>query len=144
MILGMHRSAEIQQWIEEGFMHAVLPEPKQMRSHRPWIRALADSDTTIERELHAPGSRLPTMGFDAIRRALDANRPVLVHVPRRGYAPSISCSNCRAPRVAASAMHHLSCRAPPKMAYHNLHVAAGAGLPQAFFTAPNVGTAACG
>lgn len=97
MILGMHRSAEIQQWIEEGFMHAVLPEPKQMRSHRPWIRALADSDTTIERELHAPGSRLPTMGFDAIRRALDANRPVLVHVPRRGYAPSISCSNCRAP-----------------------------------------------
>ncbi|WP_295642021.1 primosomal protein N' [uncultured Corynebacterium sp.] len=97
MVVGVHRSAEIQQWIEEGFMHAVLPEPEHMRARRPWIRALADSDTTIERELHAPGSRLPTMGFEAIRRALDAGRPVLVHVPRRGYAPSISCSHCRAP-----------------------------------------------
>lgn len=97
MVIGVHRSAEIQQWIEEGFMHAVLPEAAQMRAHRPWIRALADSDTTIERELHAPGSRLPTIGFEAIRQALSAGRPALVQVPRRGYAPSISCSHCHTP-----------------------------------------------
>lgn len=97
MVIGVHRSAEIQQWIDEGFMHPVLPQAEHMRSHRPWIRALADSDNTIERELHAPGSRLPTMGFEAIRTALDGGKPALVHVPRRGYAPSISCSNCRTP-----------------------------------------------
>lgn len=95
LIPHVHRSAEIQQWVEEGFAHPLKPEPDVLNAALPWIRGLGETDFDVERELHNAGARIPTMGFEAIRRALDDDLPVLVQVPRRGYAPALACSRCR-------------------------------------------------
>src|SRR6476661_6969583 len=37
----------------------------------------------------------PTIWSRAARSALQAGRPVLVQVPRRGYVPALACARCR-------------------------------------------------
>lgn len=95
--VGVHRSAEIQQWIEVGQMQSISAPRPTVGEHLPLIRALGETDLQREREAYSRGSRVPALAFHAIRQALDANDPVLVQVPRRGYAPALSCSRCRAP-----------------------------------------------
>lgn len=50
----------------------------------------------------ARSARIPEIAFDAARRALAADLPVLFSVPRRGYLPSVACERCRT---------HARCRA---------------------------------
>lgn len=89
---GPHRSAEVQQWVEEGFCPTLRPDPGHLRSRMPWIHALDDVH-----DPHAAHARVPAAGFRAVRGALDAGRPALVQVPRRGYAPALACRDCRTP-----------------------------------------------
>lgn len=92
LVGGAHRTAEIQQWVEQGFTPTLRPEPTALRDRMPWIHALDDTH-----DAHQNYSRMPSAGYKAIRRTLDAGHPVLVQVPRRGYAPSVACSSCRTP-----------------------------------------------
>ena len=48
-----------------------------------------------ERDPAARTARLPSVALRAARAALEAGRPVLVQVPRRGYVPSLACDRCR-------------------------------------------------
>ena len=54
-------------------------------------------DPQLARDPGAATARLPSLAWEAARAALQADAPVLVQVPRRGYLPSVSCANCRAP-----------------------------------------------
>lgn len=92
LVGGAHRSAEVQQWVEEGFTPSLRPEPELLRERMPWIHALDDIH-----DAHAGHARLPSAAVKAMRRSLDAGMPCLVQVPRRGYAPAVACSSCRTP-----------------------------------------------
>lgn len=92
LVGGAHRTAEIQQWVEEGFTPTLRAEPDLLRSRMPWIHALDDNH-----DAHQTHARIPSAGYKAIRRSLEAGHPVLVQVPRTGYAPSVACSSCRTP-----------------------------------------------
>ena len=95
--IGVHRSAEVQQWISEGAMHSIDADRPVISSHLPIIRALGETDLQREREAYSRGSRIPALAFTALRACLDEESPALVVVPRRGYAPALSCSSCRTP-----------------------------------------------
>ena len=97
LIAGVHRSAEVQQWVDSGFVYPLLPGREELRAAMPWIRGLGETDGATERELHAPGARIPSMGFAALRECVDNGVPALVQVPRRGYAPALACAKCRTP-----------------------------------------------
>lgn len=89
---GAHRSAEVQQWVEEGFCPTLRADPEVLRARMPWIHALDDNH-----DAHQSFTRIPTAGYKAIRQASDNGLPALVQVPRRGYAPSLACKDCRTP-----------------------------------------------
>lgn len=89
---GAHRSAEVQQWVEEGFCPTLRADPDVLRARMPWIHALDDNH-----DAHQSFTRIPTAGYKAIRQASDNGLPALVQVPRRGYAPSLACKDCRTP-----------------------------------------------
>jgi primosomal protein N' (replication factor Y) len=89
---GAHRSAEVQSWVAEGFLPTLRADPAVLHERMPWIHGLDDIF-----DAHASFTRLPTAGFKAVRRALDADLPALIQVPRRGYAPAVACSSCRTP-----------------------------------------------
>lgn len=95
--IGVHRSAELQQWVENGEMESIEPPRHVAKAALPAIRALGEDDLQREREAYARGARVPGIAFHAIRQALDADSAVLVQVPRRGYAPALSCASCRTP-----------------------------------------------
>ncbi len=95
--VGPHRSAEIQQWVEQGMVFPLEAPRATVSAAMPWIRALGETDLDREREALAPGARIPDVAFRAIRHSLDNERPALVQVPRRGYAPALTCGNCRTP-----------------------------------------------
>lgn len=95
--VGAHRSAEVQQWIANGEIHSLVAPRATVSERLPIIRALGETDLQREREAYSRGSRIPALAFKAIRASLDEKRPVLVQVPRRGYAPALSCSSCRTP-----------------------------------------------
>ncbi|WCZ36594.1 Primosomal protein N' [Corynebacterium heidelbergense] len=95
---GVHRSAELQQWVEQGRLHTVRPAVEELRRRMPLIRAVGDSEVAQAAEATTAGSgRIPHVAFTAIRSALQAGSPALIQVPRRGYAPALACSACRAP-----------------------------------------------
>lgn len=89
---GVHRSAEIQQWVEDGFTPSLRADPEILHERMPWIHALDDLHDS-----HAGFTRIPAAGYRAVRTALDNGLPALIQVPRRGYAPGLSCRNCRTP-----------------------------------------------
>lgn len=97
LIAGVHRSAEVQQWVDRKLVYPLLPTRDSLHEAMPWIRGLGETDGATERELHAPGARIPSMAFAAIRECLDNDLPALVQVPRRGYAPALACAQCRTP-----------------------------------------------
>ncbi len=66
-----------------------------VRSRSPRVVALEDSGYAQERDPASHSARLPSMALRAARTALDAGRPVLVQVPRRGYVPALACGRCR-------------------------------------------------
>lgn len=97
LIAGVHRSAEVQQWVDNGLVYPLLPTREVLHEVMPWIRGMGETDSATERELHAPGARIPSMGFEALRECVDNGVPALVQVPRRGYAPALACAKCRTP-----------------------------------------------
>ena len=97
LVAGVHRSAEVQQWIAEGHVHPLRPTVDAQHAAMPWIRGLGETEHQREVEIHNPGARIPSIGFQAIRQALDNGHPALVQVPRRGYAPALACAACRHP-----------------------------------------------
>ncbi len=74
-----------------GTLASLEPVPAPHASTHPRIELM---DAYLrEREGASGFSRLPSHAYAVIRRGL-ANGPVLVHVPRTGYAPALACRFC--------------------------------------------------
>jgi primosomal protein N' (replication factor Y) len=93
---GYARTAEAQSLVRGGWAHDLVAGRPLVRARAPRVVALDDSGYAEARDPAARTSRLPSMALRAARDALDAGRPVLVQVPRRGYVPALACARCRA------------------------------------------------
>ena len=96
LIGGYSRTAEAQALVRSGWAHDVVAPRPVVRARTPRVVALDDSGYAEERDPAARTARLPSIALRAARSALEAEAPVLVQVPRRGYVPSLACGRCRA------------------------------------------------
>lgn len=96
LIAGYGRSAETQALLERGWLGPIEQEPRAVRRQGPAVRVTADYDGALERDPDARVARLPHEVFTLMRTALTSG-PVLVQVPRAGYAPRLTCQGCREP-----------------------------------------------
>jgi primosomal protein N' (replication factor Y) len=95
-ILGGHaRTTEAQLLVDTGWARTLDAPREEVRKAAPRVDGVSDDD--LSRDPHAQAARLPAKAFEAAREALAAGRPVLVQVPRRGYAPSLACARDRTP-----------------------------------------------
>lgn len=96
MLLGGHaRTAEAQLLVETGWAKSIEAPREVVRATAPRVEGVSDDD--LARDPLAKAARLPAAAFEAARKALTAGAPVLVQVPRRGYAPSLACARDRTP-----------------------------------------------
>lgn len=95
LIGGFARTAEAQALVRNRWAHDLVATRQGVRARAPRVIAVEDSGYAQERDSAARTARLPSMALRAARSALDAGRPVLVQVPRRGYVPALACARCR-------------------------------------------------
>ena len=95
LIGGYARTAEAQALVRSGWAHDLVATRQEVRARSPRVVAIEDSGFAQERDPAARTARLPSMALQAARTALQADRPVLVQVPRRGYVPALACGRCR-------------------------------------------------
>jgi primosomal protein N' (replication factor Y) len=93
---GFTRTCEAQLLVQTGWAQPVAAERAAIRAAAPRITPLGE-DGQLARDAAASSARLPSVAWQAARSALAAGAPVLVQVPRRGYAPSLACGRCRHP-----------------------------------------------
>ncbi|WP_163801931.1 primosomal protein N' [Mycolicibacterium sediminis] len=93
---GYARTAEAQALVRSTWAHDLVATRPVVRARTARVIAIDDSAFTQERDPAARTARLPSMALDAARKALAADAPVLIQVPRRGYVPALSCGRCRA------------------------------------------------
>ncbi|MEV0670072.1 primosomal protein N' [Mycobacterium sp. NPDC050441] len=96
IIGGYARTAEAQALVRTRWAHDVVASRPVVRAAAPRVVALEDSGYAQERDPAAHTARLPSMALQAARSALQAQHPVLIQVPRRGYVPALACARCRA------------------------------------------------
>ena len=100
LVGGFGRTAEAALLVESGWAQPIVADRAVLRSATPRIVALGD-DVELERDPAARSARLPALAFRTARAALAAGSPVLVQVPRRGYAPTLACARDRMPARCA-------------------------------------------
>jgi primosomal protein N' (replication factor Y) len=96
LVGGYARTCEAQLLLATRWAQSLVADRAVVRERAPRVTPLGE-DGQLARDAAAATARLPTVAWQAARAALAAGAPVLVQVPRRGYAPSLSCSRCRAP-----------------------------------------------
>lgn len=93
---GYARTAEIQSWVDRGWLTELAAEQRQLRHAAPRVKVTADSDLSLARDPLARAARVPREVFELMRGALPQG-PVLVQVPRAGYRLALVCQSCREP-----------------------------------------------
>ncbi len=86
---GFARTAEGQLLIDSGWARPLVAGREQVRLVAP--RVVGTTTDDLARDPAAQSARLPGLAFDAARRAIAEDAPVLIQVPRRGYVPSLAC-----------------------------------------------------
>lgn len=94
LLAGFGRTAEVQALVERGWLVPLGVPAQEARRLGPAVRVAADTDRALERDPDAHAARLPRDVFGVIRAGL-ASGPVLLQVPRAGYAPALACQRCR-------------------------------------------------
>jgi len=90
------RSAELQDWVEKGWLREVGAPADSVRDTAALVRIASQDDRALERDPGARISRLPHDVFAAIRDGL-ASGPVLVWVPWPGHRRGFFCARCGEP-----------------------------------------------
>lgn len=90
------RTAELQSWLEGGWLREIAADRVSVRHAAPRVRVTDDSDFALQRDPAARAARLPHEVFDMMRATLPQG-PVLVQVPRAGYLVALVCQDCREP-----------------------------------------------
>ncbi|WP_052850889.1 primosomal protein N' [Streptomyces avicenniae] len=93
LLLGGHaHTAEAAQLVDSGWARPLAAGRDTVRAAAPLVRTVGDGDEA--RDPAARTARLPSLAWQTLREGLAAG-PVLVQVPRRGYAPRLACDRCR-------------------------------------------------
>ena len=106
LIGGFSRSVEAQSLVEQGWCQSLVAPRHVVRNVVPRVEVPGPAE--LNREGASGAARIPSLAHRALRRALQ-DGPVLVQVPRAGYAPLVACARCR------SAAHCSSCGGPLAM-----------------------------
>ncbi|WP_129838334.1 primosomal protein N' [Streptomyces sp. RFCAC02] len=110
LLLGGHsHTAEAAQLVETGWARPLAADRATVRAVAPLVRTTGDGDES--RDPAARTARLPSLAWGTLRDGL-AHGPVLVQVPRRGYAPRLACDRCRAPARCARCHGPLAATGP--------------------------------
>jgi primosomal protein N' (replication factor Y) (superfamily II helicase) len=96
LVAGFARTGEGQLLLETGWAREIAASRDMVRARQPAIVPTGD-DPQLARDPGAATARLPSLAWQTARQALQADAPVLVQVPRRGYLPSVACAECRTP-----------------------------------------------
>ncbi|TBT85440.1 hypothetical protein ET989_06775 [Propioniciclava sinopodophylli] len=96
LLAGYGRTAEVEALAQRGWLVPLAHEAREVRRLGPAVRIASADDRAEDRDPAARAARLPHDVFGAIRAGL-ASGPVLLQVPRAGYAPSMACQGCRTP-----------------------------------------------
>ncbi|MFE6688940.1 primosomal protein N' [Streptomyces sp. NPDC057743] len=91
---GLSCTVEAAQLVETGWARPLTAGRERVRAAAPLVRMVGDGDEA--RDAAARAARLPSMAWQIVRDGLTRG-PVLVQVPRRGYAPRLACERCRTP-----------------------------------------------
>ncbi|MBB5831423.1 primosomal protein N' family DNA-binding protein [Brachybacterium aquaticum] len=112
LFLAASESVTMRALIDAGYLARLAPRPAPVTAVRP--RIVAMDQYLRDREGPSGRSRLPQEAMRVLRRGL-ARGPVLVQVPRSGYAPAIACTFCgtRAQCATCSAPLSLGARGGP-------------------------------
>lgn len=94
LLAGFGRTAEVQALVERGWLVALGHDARETRRLGPAVKVAADHDTALDRDPDARAARLPREVFGVLRAGL-THGPVLLQVPRAGYAPAMACQACR-------------------------------------------------
>ena len=98
MIVGsVGRTAEAQLLVESGWAHNLVSSREAIRAAMPRIRAIGDTDFELAKDPAAKRARIPHVAFEAIRSSHRRGRSALIHVPRKGYVPTLACQRCGEP-----------------------------------------------
>jgi primosomal protein N' (replication factor Y) (superfamily II helicase) len=115
LIGGYARTSEAQVLVDSGWAHAITATRAVVRAGAPRITPTGD-DFELERDPAAVRARLPSLALRTARAALALNRPVLVQVPRAGYAPALACVRDRTPARCSFCSGPLAAAGPGGMA----------------------------
>jgi primosomal protein N' (replication factor Y) len=96
LVAGFARTGEGQLLLETGWAKEIIASRDVLRARAPHVAPTGD-DPQLARDPGAATARLPSLAWQTARQALQADAPVLVQVPRRGYLPSVACAECRTP-----------------------------------------------
>ncbi|MFF2008940.1 primosomal protein N' [Streptomyces sp. NPDC058195] len=91
---GTSCTVEAAQLAESGWALPLRADREQLRIAAPLVRTVDDGE--LARDGAARAARLPSLAWQTVRDGLRRG-PVLVQVPRRGYAPRLACERCREP-----------------------------------------------
>lgn len=106
LLAGYGRTAEVQALVERGWVVPLAHDAREVRRLGPAVRIASHSERAEDRDPAARAARLPHDVFATIRSGL-ASGPVLLQVPRAGYAPSMACQGCREPARCPQCQHPL-------------------------------------
>ena len=100
LLAGVARSTDAQLLIDAGWARPLQATRALVRRQSPRVHVAGAHASELARDPAGGGARLPRPAFDAVKGGLERG-PVLVHVPRAGYAPALSCASCLAGAVCA-------------------------------------------
>lgn len=99
LIAGYSRSIEAHSYVAQGWAEQVTAPRELIRRVIPRVQVPGAPE--LEAEGASGYARIPSLAHRALRQALQQG-PVLVQVPRAGYAPVVACASCRTPAACAS------------------------------------------
>ena len=95
LLAGFARSTDAQLLVDSGWARPLEAVRALVRRRSPRVHVTGAHPSELARDPAGRTARLPRRAFDVVKAALD-HGPVLVHVPRTGYAPVLSCTSCLA------------------------------------------------
>lgn len=110
VVAGFARTVEADYLLRTGWARELVPSRETVRA-AVRVTVAGASDFDVHRDAHARAARMPLQVRDLVRDAI-AEGPVLVQVPRAGYAPSLACERCRTPARCTACTGPLALRGP--------------------------------
>lgn len=96
---GTSCTVDAAQLVESGWALPLRADREQLRIAAPLVRTVGDGE--LARDGAARTARLPSLAWQTVRDGLRTG-PVLVQVPRRGYAPGWPANAAGSPRGAGT------------------------------------------